>query len=340
LTKKEANRLASLPLKCISQTSPYHLSLVVEDGDELKTPQAFHPAFYGCFDWHSAVHGHWSLVWLLKRFPALEQRDEIIKAIDKNLTKEHLATEVAYFSYNKYTKNFERPYGWAWLLRLCAECKSWAHPKGQEWATNLLPLEELITEKVSDYLAVLSHPIRVGTHTNTAFALKLILDYCAIVKEEVLPQKIKEKARSYFGSDKKAPIDWEPSGYDFLSPSLIEASLMKTILPNDDFAQWLNDFLPQLNDPQTAASAISPLEITDRTDGHIVHLDGLNLSRAWCLYAIAQHPLYGHLKPLATTHFETTLPRLTDGHYAGEHWLASFALLVFETLLEEDDLML
>ena len=321
----QANRLAALPLKCILNPFPYKPGTIITGEKDLVLPQVHHPAFYGCFDWHSAVHGHWVLVYLLKHFPDLENQTNIRASLAQNLTAENIEQEIAYFSLSKQTKNFERAYGWAWLLKLTEECLTWDDEQGQTWFKNLKPLADLLVSKYLEYLPKLTYPIRVGTHGNTAFGMTFAYDYAQTIQHEELVNLICQRAKDYFLADQHCPATWEPSGYDFFSPCLEEAELMQRVLSPSEFKEWFSNFLPDLlkiNNP-----VFKPATVSDRSDGHLVHLDGLNFSRAWCLYPIArQHPEWSHLRDLADEHLAFALPNLVDGDYAGEHWLATFAL--------------
>ena len=329
LTLEQAERLAQLPLKCIQNPLPYKSGIVLADSGDLAMPQAHHPAFYGCFDWHSAVHGHWSLVYLLKNFPELTAAEEIRKQIGQNLTPANIQKEIDYFSLNKYTKSFERTYGWAWLLKLSEELYTWEDPDGQKWYEALVPLNEIISQKYIDYLPKLVYPIRVGEHTNTAFGLTFAHDYASTVGEEALKEMIEKRARDFYYSDQDCPLTWEPSGYDFLSPCLEEMDIMRRVLGREEFFQWQSQFLPDL---QTGRVSLQPAEVIDRSDGKLVHLDGLNFSRAWCLFPLSRHN--EPLRQLADQHLQYSFDKITDGDYSGEHWLASFALYALKSKLE------
>lgn len=328
LTPERANGLAHLPLKCLQQEYPNKLSQLLADATELGSPKTLHPAFYGCFDWHSSVHGHWSLVYLLKHFPNLDNRQEIINKLTVNLSKENIAQEIAYLN-KKHEKSYERTYGWAWLLKLQQELDTYNEPFAQQMAQNLQPLTDLLAERYIEFLPKLNYALRVGTHTNTAFGLSLAWDYAVHAKNVALQNSIRENAVRLFKNDANCPFDWEPSGTDFLSPCLEEIGIMQRILPEKDFMKWLKDFAPRLFDKKYTWE---PGKVSDRTDGHLVHLDGLNFSRAWNFYRLAnQYPKQlGHLKTLADRHFTYSLPAIVDGNYEGEHWLASFALHAFE----------
>lgn len=316
-----ANRLAKLPLACIEVEYPNKLNQVLENVSQLQNPRTLHPAFYGCFDWHSAVHGYWSLLTLLKHFPELENAQTIRTKLKTNLSKENIEAELAYFQEDA---GFERTYGWAWLLKLMTELHTWNDPLARELETNLQPLADFIVEEYLRFLPKLNYPIRVGEHTNTAFGLSFAYDYAILVEQKELQNLIEQRAKDFYLQDENCPITWEPSGYDFLSPCLEEANLMAKVLPSKDFEAWLKNFLPQLSKPNFT---LQYGKVSDRNDGKLVHLDGLNFSRAWCLYHLAEKlPKYAHLKPLAKAHIETSLPNIIDEHYEGTHWLGSFAI--------------
>ena len=324
LTLEDANRLVNPPLECIEIEYPNKLNQVISAKGDLLSPQTLHPAFYGCFDWHSAVHGHWSLVRLLKTFPDIEEAEKIRMGLLAHLSKVKIEGEIEYFE-NATNQGFERMYGWAWLLKLTDEVHSWDHPTAKVIEANLKPLAELISEKIQEFLPKLHYPIRVGTHTNTAFAMTMIFDYAVSFGDRELKEVVEKRARDYFLKDTNCPLSWEPSGYDFLSPCLEEANIMRRILPKNEFKTWFAEFLPKLLDKNFE---LEPGIVSDRKDGHLVHLDGLNYSRAWCLYGIAETlPEYRHLIRIGNDHINHSLPNLTDGNYEGGHWLASFALL-------------
>lgn len=323
LDLEQANRLAQLPLHCLDTEYPNKLGQVLNGAEDLLPPSQLHPAFYGCFDWHSAVHGHWSLVRLLKTFPNLAEAPAIRRKLDARLTMANILEEIAYFE-RANNKNFERTYGWAWLLKLAEELEGWEDDQGKKWKANLQPLTDLIVQKYLEFLPKLLYPIRVGTHTNTAFGLTFAYDYAVATQQEALKTAIEEKAKAFYSQDQACPLSWEPGGYDFLSPCLEEADIMRRVLPAAEFEQWIKDFLPQLLAPDFS---LAPAEVSDRQDGHLVHLDGVNFSRAWCLYGLAATLEKGqHLVPIAHQHIQHSLSGITDGNYEGGHWLASFAL--------------
>lgn len=326
----QANRLSQLPFDCIQNPLPYKSGVVIAKEEDLAMPIVHHPAFYGCFDWHSAVHGHWSLIYLLKTFPDLDKRAEIIQKLNENLTAENIEKEVAYFSMNKYSKSFERTYGWAWLLKLQEELYTWDDPVAKKWYANIQPLADYISNAYTEYLPKLYYPIRVGEHTNTAFGLSFAYDYAQTVGDTTLSNSIREAALRFYSGDVACPINWEPSGYDFLSPCLQELDIMRKVLSKDEFAEWSSQFLPTLYD---GSLNLEPGKILDRSDGKLVHLDGLNFSRAWCLYPLEENT---HAYNLATEHLDYSLSKITDGDYAGQHWLASFALYAFKTKIAKE----
>jgi hypothetical protein len=330
LSLTQAERLASLPLKCIQQEYPNKLGQVLNNSNELKSPKKLHPAFYGCFDWHSSVHGHWLMVRLLKQFPSMKNRELIRKKLREQLTEVNIQQELAFFQ-TKYNESFERTYGWAWLLKLHQELLSWNDAEGQEWARNLNPLCVFIVEKYEVYLPKLHYPIRTGEHINTAFGLCFALDYARETKNNSFENNIIQRAKDFYLKDVLAPLSYEPSGYDFLSPTFEEIDLMRRVLSASEFENWLNQFLPELT---TRNFKLQVGVVSDRTDGKMVHLDGLNFSRAWCLYGLSRtNPKYAHLRKNADEHLQASIGSIVDGDYMGEHWLASFALMA---LLERE----
>lgn len=326
---EEANRLSQLPIHCIQTEYPNKLNQTIGSADDLKSPQDLHPAFYGCFDWHSAVHGHWGLVSLLRQYPDLEQADDIKRMLLENLSQEHIKTEVDYF-FGTYNTTYERTYGWAWLLKLTEELHKWNDPIAKVLASNLQPLTDLIVEKYIAFLPKLNYPIRVGEHPNTAFGLSFAYDYAKTLGNEQLRALIEQRAKDFYLNDAGCPLSWEPSGFDFLSPCFEEAALMKRVLSIDDFKKWISDFLPQLKDKNLT---LETGKVSDRSDGKLVHLDGVNFSRAWSLNEIAQGlPEYKHLKTLANQHINYSLPSIVGDSYEGGHWLGSFAIYALNSV--------
>jgi len=328
LTTEQANHLASLPIKCLQQEYPNKLNQLLLNETELLSPRELHPAFYGCFDWHSSVHGHWSLVYLLNNFKDLNNRAEIIEKLNVNLSKENITNEIAYFEKN-HEKSFERTYGWNWLLKLQHELEISKDTYAKNLANQLRPLTDLIIKRYIDFLPKLLYPIRVGTHSNTAFGMTNAWDYAVFSGNVELQESIKKASVRLFLNDENCPFNWEPSGTDFLSPCMEEVAIMQRILPQNEFLSWLKRFAPQLFSKEWQWEVA---RVSDRTDGHLVHLDGLNFSRAWNMYfLIRQYPKqFSHLKPLVDKHLSFSLPSIVDGNYEGEHWLASFALRAFE----------
>jgi len=323
LDLEQANKLAALPLHCINTEYPNKLSQTLGGDEDLKSPATLHPAFYGCFDWHSAVHGHWSLVSLLKSNLNIENRNELKYRLLFNLSKEKIEGEVAYFL-GQHNASFERTYGWAWLLKLAETLHNWDDETARILEQNLQPLTDLIVEKYTAYLPKLNYPTRVGTHGNTAFGMSFAYDYAVAVHNEAFKKVLESRAKYFFLNDENCPMSWEPGGSDFLSPCLEEAALMKRLLPVENFKSWLDAFLPELKHKDFS---LEVGQVSDRLDGHLVHLDGLNFSRAWSLNTIAEGlPEYAHLKPIAIQHVNHALPSIFSDSYAGGHWLGSFAI--------------
>jgi hypothetical protein len=325
----QANRLAQLPIHCIQTEYPNKLNQTIGSDADLQSPQALHPAFYGCFDWHSAVHGHWSLVSLLKQFPDLETAQDAKRMLLENMSKANMDIEVAYF-FGKHNTTYERTYGWAWLLKLAEELHTWDDPVARELETNLQPLTDLIVTKYLEFLPKLNYPIRVGEHPNTAFGLSFAYDYAKTVGDETLKTLIEQRAKDFYSQDAGCPLSWEPSGFDFLSPCFEEAALMKRVLPEEAFKTWLANFLPELKDKNFN---LETGKVSDRTDGKLVHLDGVNFSRAWSLNEIARGlPDYAHLKNIANQHINYSLPSIVGDSYEGGHWLGSFAIYALNSV--------
>ena len=327
-----ASAFARLALKGIRREYPNKPADVLNGPEDVKSPKAMHPAFYGCFDWHSAVHSHWTLVRILSRFPELPERAEIRAALNENLSEANLKVEAEYFA-RPNTQSFERPYGWAWLLKLAEELHAWDDPDAKKWSKNLQPLADAIVARYLAYFPKQTYPIRSGVHSNTAFGLAFAWDYAVAVGNLPLRNLVEERARFYYGNDMNIPAAWEPGGADFFSPSLMEADLMRRILPRNEFRTWLLRCLPDIfkGEPK---SAVEPAVVSDRSDPQIVHLDGLNLSRAWCLYGISEalplnDPIREILHASAIRHEGAALPHIATGDYMGEHWLASFAVYLF-----------
>ncbi|MBT5796063.1 MAG: DUF2891 domain-containing protein [Porticoccaceae bacterium] len=321
LSLEQAANLMQLPLACAETEYPNKLSQTLRSEEDLASPTDLHPAFYGCFDWHSAVHGHWSMVRLLKEFPDVVGNAQARAILQRHITPENVVKDIDYLRGNI---SWERPYGWAWLLKLVLELQDWNDPMAASLTTALEPLAEELSKMYIAHLPKLVYPIRVGEHANTAFGLTFALDYARHFDDIPLQVAIKQRAQDFYLQDKNCPIRWEPSGYDFLSPCLEEVDLMRRVLSKGKFMVWLNEFLPELLSP----SFDLPVgQVFDRTDGKLVHLDGLNFSRAWVFYALAeQYPELGHLNNLADRHVAYSYPNLVGDSYEGGHWLGSFAI--------------
>src|SRR5436190_5783955 len=324
-----AERFAKLALACVGKEYPNKISHVLNSDTDVAPPRKLTPVFYGCYDWHSSVHGHWLLVRLLRTFPDASFAAAARDALGKSLTAENLKREAAYIR-GEGRASFERPYGLAWLLQLRAELHEWDDEQAREMSANLRPLEDAAVERLKNWLPKLSHPVRIGEHDQTAFGLGLILDYARSTKNDSLAKLATESARKFFLNDKSCPLNYEPSGEDFLSPCLAEADVMRRVLSRDEFAKWLKEFLPQI---PTSASAnwLQPVVSPDPSDPKLAHLDGLNLSRAWMLEGIASalpadDPRPPALSAAADAHRRAGLAAVTGEHYEGGHWLGSFAV--------------
>jgi hypothetical protein len=324
---KKADYLYTFAYTCIDQEYPNKLGQVLGDSTYLKSPKELHPTFYGCFDWHSAVHGHWTLVNILNTYPDFKEKDEIIKKLQATISKENILKEIEYFD-DVHNKTFERTYGWAWLLKLAKSLKESNIPELKALDKNLEPLTQLIESKCIEFFKKLNYPIRVGEHPNTAFGMSFALDYAENYSLE-LAKVIKERAKVFYQNDEGCPINWEPGGFDFLSPCLEEATLMLKVLPKEDYLTWLDQFLPGFR--TQPSQYIYPVEVVDKTDGKMAHLDGLNFSRTWCLYQIGKALNNNKMIALANTHFNDSYSKMDTGEYAGAHWLASFALHALKT---------
>jgi Protein of unknown function (DUF2891) len=334
LTRDQASAFARLALKGLSKEYPNKLDHVMTGPDDVKGARALHPAFFGSYDWHSSVHGHWMLARLLRLFPDLPEAAEIRSVLDGHLTAENLKSEADYFA-RKENKPFERPYGWAWLLKLAEEVRGWDDPDAKRWWQSLRPLADVVVARYLVFFPKQTYPIRTGVHPNTAFGLAFAHDYARAVGDERLRTLVEARARAYFGEDADAPAKWEPSGSDFFSPSLIEADLMRRVLSLSEFQAWFARFLPGAARGEPGV-LFKPATVTDRTDPQLVHLDGLNLSRAWCMRGIAAalpiaDPARVTLTDAATRHAASALGHVASGDYAGEHWLASFAVYLLTT---------
>ncbi|MFH1844547.1 MAG: DUF2891 domain-containing protein [bacterium] len=323
-----AERFARLALECADKEYPNKIAHVMQSDDDLGLPRQFTPSFFGCFDWHSSVHGHWLLARLARQFPEAEFARKARWLLDDHLIPLNIAREVAYISGEGRT-TFERPYGLAWLLQLAAELREWEHPDTERMTRALAPLEQLAAERLLSWLPKLRYPIRTGEHSQTAFAFGLALDWARTVGNDSLAALIESKTLEFHRKDRGCNLAFEPSGQDFLSPCIAEADLMRRVLPPAEFGAWLKDFLPEI--PWDGSTAWLPVaEVTDRSDGKLAHLDGLNLSRAWMLEGIAAGlPEFDarreSLLMAAREHREVGLAAVTGEFYEGGHWLGSFA---------------
>ena len=334
LSQSQASRFAQLALKCVSKEYPNKPEHVMNNAGDVEGPKSSHPAFYGCYDWHSSVHGHWMLVRLLRTFPAIPEGPAIRNALGSSLSAENILAEVAYLK-EPNRQSFERTYGWAWLLKLAEELRLWGDDDAKVWSGNLQPLVEALATRYIAFLPKQTYPIRTGVHPNTAFGLAFGLDYARSAGNKALEAMIVERSLTYFGNDANYPAAWEPGGEDFFSPALMEADLMRLVLKPADFRRWFHRFLPGLTGGGLR-KLLRPAVVTDRTDPKIVHLDGLNLSRAWCMRSIAtalprNDPARRILADSAKLHGRDALAHVASGDYAGEHWLASFAVYMLST---------
>ena len=331
LNEKLANELVSLSVKCVDQKYPYKIGYRYIDESWLKPHYELTPSFYGCWDWHSAVHGHWAMVKILKDFPEITDRDIILSKLDKNLSEENLNKEFKFFKQD-FAKGFERTYGWAWLMKLYSELVSWDHDKAQTWANNMKPLVDLLSERTILFLDKLSTPLRPGTHANTAFSFSLMIEYSEVANDRLLFNKIKEYSIKNFQGDINCPVQYEPSGTDLLSPCLAEAALMSLILEKREFNDWLYKFLPSFEE-RSFGNIINPPEVLDPEDPGIGHLIGLMFHRAWTLKDIAtkleDSSDKNLLLKIAKNHSEQGYNIMFESGYGGEHWLATFAIYNF-----------
>ena len=326
---KAAERFANLALACVHKEYPNKISHSLSSDADVAPPRKLTPAFYGCYDWHSSVHGHWLLVRLIKTFPNANFVQPARDVLRQSLTEENIKKEAAYLRADGRA-SFERPYGLAWLLQLAAELREWNDPQGKEMASNLRPLEEAVLEHLNAWLPKLSNPVRIGEHDQTAFALGLMLDYASVAGDQKLAALVMSKARQFYLHDKTCPLEYEPSGEDFLSPCLGEADVMRRVLSHSEFAGWLSNFLPQI--PATGKTGwLQPVVSPDPSDPKLAHLDGLNLSRAWMLEGVADalqksDSRLPSISGAAVAHKQAGLAAVTGEHYEGGHWLGSFAV--------------
>lgn len=322
----EIMKMASLALNCLDQAYPNSVKQVLNSDADALPPRELYPAFFGCFDWHSSVHGHWLLVRAAKLFPNQPQSAEFIDRLDAHFGATQLAAELTYFQ-QAGRAGFERPYGLAWFLQLYAEIQNWQHPKAQEWITNMQPLKSHIVTQLSTWIPKLAYPIRTGEHSQTAFAFGLSLDYAKSTGDTEFADLLVTHINRLYLNDEKCPTAYEPSGQDFLSPCLAEADLMRRVMPEKRYAKWLKKFLPKI---KQGSRWLPVAKVTDRVDGKLAHLDGLNIARAWMLEGIAMNlpsndKRRSILFKIANKHAKSGLAAVTGEHYSGGHWLGSFA---------------
>lgn len=328
LTIEVAKNLSQLPLHCITTEFPNKTSHLSDGPVDAKLlPSELHPVFYGCLDWHSSVHGHWMLVRLLKQFPSLPKRDSIIAVLDNSFQLEKMKKEAEYFGKYTASQNYERTYGWAWLLKLDEELLTWTDPLGSKWHKAMQPLTQKIETLWKAFLPKQTYPNRTGVHGNTAFGLSFALDWARTKNDTAFEKLIIERAKDFYFDNKNIPAHLEPDGADFFSPSLVAADLLARILPQKEFVKWLNAYYTKASVNRLIQSPV----VSDRSDYQTVHLDGLSFSRAWCMRNISkQLPARHKYKTLFETgadkFLNEALPKIFDGGYGGEHWLASFAV--------------
>jgi hypothetical protein len=327
----QAEALAALALACVHQEYPNKVAHTLASDADARPPRMLTPVFYGCFDWHSAVHGHWLLARVARLYPGTPLASKAEAALAQSFTAERVAGEVAYLQ-APGRQEFERPYGLAWLLQLTMELREWGSPQARAWTEVLAPLEQEAVRRISDWLPKLTRPIRTGEHSQTAFAFGLALDWARHARDTAFEQRLLERSRAFYVADRACPISYEPSGQDFVSPCLAEADLMRRVLPREEFAAWLTLLLPAIPTGATGdATWLEPGVVLDPTDGKLAHLDGLNLSRAWMLEGVASALPAGDarrpaLMAAAARHRDLGLAAVSGGHYAGGHWLGTFAM--------------
>ncbi|BCX49710.1 DUF2891 domain-containing protein [Haloferula helveola] len=329
MTEEQAEDFVALALAGIDREYPNKPGAVLTGAGELKTPRQMHPVFFGHFDWHSSVHGHWMLVRLVRLFPEAGFSDRVREMLDSRLSAGGLRAEADYFL-EPENRSFERMYGWAWALRLALELANWNDVQAQDWSQRFKPLEETLVRLATDYLPKMDWPVRCGFHPESAFPLAQMLDYARGVGDRELDELLIERSLRFYGEDRNYPTRYEPSGNDFFSPGLNEADLMRRVLDRDRFERWLEGFLPRLGEEE-AGNLLNPVKISDPSDGHLIHLAGLNLSRSWAMKGIASalscdDPRVSVLERSAAAHEAAGLAFVRTGHYEGEHWLASFAV--------------
>ena len=322
LSPTTAGKFADLALACVHREYPVKIAHSLNSAKDVQAPRDLNPAFYGCYDWHSSVHGHWMLARLARLFPDEPFAALAKQALAQSLTPANLAREADYLR-AEGRESFERPYGLAWLLQLAAELRQWDDGDARHWSQAIRPLEDAAVQRLQTWLPKLTRPVRSGEHSNTAFSVGLLLDYAHATNNTAFEQLLRARARDFYAGDAACPLTYEPSGEDFLSPCLAEADVMRRVLPSAEFAPWLARFLPVIN--------LRPGIVTDPSDGKLAHLDGLNLSRAWMLNAIAaalaaDDPRRKILRATAEEHATDGLRAVTGAHYEGGHWLGTFAV--------------
>ncbi|MFN0293049.1 DUF2891 domain-containing protein [Pedobacter helvus] len=328
LDKDIAEKLSILPLHCMDKEYPNKTAHTINSETDAKlTPSQLHPGFYGCFDWHSSVHGHWMLVHLLKTFPNIKNKAEITAKLNRTFTVENMQVEADYFKKYELAKIFERTYGWAWLLKLDQELLEWNDPQAQKWHAALQPLTQQILELWKAYLPKQTYPNRTGVHGNTAFALVFALDWARATNDKVFEVQLMDKAKTFYLDNEKTPAYMEPDGADFFSPSLEIADLMRRVLIKEDFVKWLDKFYEERSIKRISDMPV----VSDLSDYQTVHLVGLSFTRAWCMKGVAaqlpnKHPLKKHFEATANHFLANALPLIFKGNYGGDHWLASFAV--------------
>lgn len=329
MKEEQATAFVKMALAGIDREYPYKPGDVLRDASDVVAPREKHPVFYGHFDWHSSVHGHWMLVRLLRLYPEATWAKEVRAVIDQRFTQTALAAEAAHFMI-KENYGFERMYGWAWVMRLGIELRTWDDADARRWAQYLQPLEAQLVTLMKNFLPKLDWPVRCGFHPETSFPLAQFLDWADLTKDAALATLIREKARGFYGKDVNYPVAYEPSGNDFFSPGLNVADLMRRVLSREEFSTWLGAYFPDLDKGQLG-NLLTPANVSDPSDGHLIHLAGLNLTRAWTMNGIA-HRLPENdsrrevLLRSAVAHTQAGLKHVSSGHYEGEHWLASFAV--------------
>jgi hypothetical protein len=320
---------ANLALDCIHKEYSNKIAHFMNSDEDLKPPRELYPAFYGCFDWHSSVHGHWLLLRLLNTHPDLIDMPAVISKLNQSFTRDNIAGELANYQ-RPGMASFERPYGMAWLLQLTTELRQSTLPEAKSWLTELEPLEALAVNNMTAWLPKLTHPIRTGEHNQTAFAFGLMLDWSRAAGDAMFESLLTSRIRAFYLNDRDCPLAYEPSGQDFLSPCIAEADLMRRVMTATKFSTWLDTFFPEL-DANLGEAWLQPATVTDKTDGKLAHLDGLNTSRAWMLEGIIaglprDDVRRSTLTAAVEAHREAGLSAvLGDMHYMGSHWLGSFA---------------